>query len=462
MKNFTLSIITIAIAIIAAQTANCQTSIQGNVLSVDGSTIPMAVISIIPENTRDIFSGHYEDVYAGKDGSYQLDLHDPGIYRITFRAVYHKSVTIPVLVYDQPPIDMNVLLLPAIYNDGFYFDDPEYLSWIRVVGNFNNYDFNSGKGFSLNNDGSISAFIPVKSDTVRYQVRGLNYGHGATPLPLADEYNKRDDGSLESVLINRLPADSLEIRYTPGKTIPFQRHLFEGLKPLYNSANGFIAFRNPLDQYWTEPLKPYHSFQIFSQVIDWSLATGLPAEIEEKLQPVQQENPMQRNAGNIVEFFLEALEEPDLHPQQVSILLLAYAGSLYWLDRIQNARFQIFGMEKGDEVLPDSEIILTIPDKVSPVHPAWSRNIGLPEFLLKITDNHPQLVAYFKDVAKHHPDEQVVRSAVFTLLRHSAPDYSTIEEMDIYRIIVERYGEGNLARRAHREFENIHSEILDK
>ena len=454
--------------VLFASGAAAQTAIHGKLLSVDGSILPKTVISIHQDSPRDIFS-EYDDIYAGTNGSYRFELQEPGIYNITFRGIYHRPLTIPILVIDQPSIEMDVLLFPTYFNDGRYFINEEYLHWIRVVGNFNNYDYHTGIPFSENEDGSISAFIPVISDTVRYQVRGLGYGwSGHTPLPLADEYQIREDRSFESVLYNKLPADSLEIRYIPGETIPFERELSAAQQEWLN-ASGFVSFKNSEDRQWTEPISLMHVIGSSIPFIERDLTSGLAAD--EQIHYLNKFYSLE-SAEHLIEVkhrFLKSLDYPDIHPRQREILFLGYAALLFQvefqkrrLEYIMNdsdERLSSNRKERLDDVLNrldditiENEILMQIPEQVIPVHPLWSRAQMLPQFLLNVTGGERNFIEYFTEIVKHHPAESAVERVISALVRELADDYETVEEMEVYQIVVERFGEGEVARRAHEAF----------
>ncbi len=444
-----------------------QTIIHGKLLSVDGSPLPASVISIVQVNQRDIFSG-YEDVLPDESGTFELQLNEPGLYRITFTGIYHHSVVVPFLIIDQDTIEMDVALLPFYFNDGAYFAEEDYLSWIRVVGNFNNYDFNTGYPFTLNGDGSISAFIPADRDTIRYQVRGLTYGRGpvSVPLPLADEYNIRENRTIESVVHNSLPGDTLEIRYKPGSTIPHKRHIPENYEALNSAIMAFIHFQNAENRYWVEPIASIHGFQKQFVIADFEVKSGV--SVEKQLR-YQEENVFH---FNITETIAESMEKysdmsrrGDLHPQQQAMYTMAYA---FLANRIESRR-RMIQQFKGepvnaqqaadleslyrelkliDSIDIDYQIILQIPERVSPAHPVWSRAYGVPQLILMAGEEADDVTDYLRNVVAHHPDESVVRHFITAYIQEQSENYSTFEDMPLYDIILNRFGQGDVLRHA--------------
>lgn len=451
---------------ITVQEVFCQTSIRGRVLSADGRTIPQTVISIRPETKRDIFSGHYEDVFPGEDGSYQFQIHDPGIYRIFFRGVFHNGVSIPVMVYDQPSMTMNILLMPKYFNDGYYFDQDNYTEWIRITGNFNNYSYETGKKFSLNPDGSISAFVPINSDTLRYQVRGITYGRGSAVLPQADEFGLREDGSFEAVLYNNLPKDSLEIRYDPGRSIPFKRHLSDpdGVEPGISTLSGFISLQNQKNEHWIRPLGWLHPYNTTFRFVEWEMSEGIPIQTQKDVQKKVINALFSADLSEELEEISRDLSNDELHPQQKVILTMSYASVLGWMARktlFQQMRSEqsfLHDNQPGEQVPivnPDSEILMSIPEMVPPVHPAWMYNNGAVDYLLTESGDPETFIEYFYDVVSYHPDDRAVRFIALSIIRHFGSEYSSVEEMPVYQFILERYGENNLARDVQLAFRSL-------
>jgi len=455
--------------------AAAQTTIKGTLLSVDGRTIPETIISVSRENQTDMFD-RFEDQSAESDGRYNITIQEPGIYNVTFKGIYHRRISIPLLIVNQDDIEMDLLLLPNVYNDGRFFGNEEYLQWIRVIGNFNSYDYSNGVSFSLNMDGSISAFIPVASDTVRYQVRGLGYGRAGTmPLPMADEYDTRDDKTFESVIYRNLPQDSLEVRYVPGETIPFQRAIPADSDHDWLNADAFISFKNSTDRYWAEPIVLIRSFRRIIPILEQDLKPGLTeAEHIEYLKRFYSTDNTAAHLTESIERIKKELNNPSLHQEQIAILTLGYAAAHYRLEMhqrmLQRNQLNIRDMlsagtwgdaksdtELADHLAIDTGLILQIPERVVPTHPVWNRAQMLPQYLLNISDKNPVFVDYFLEVVKHHPDENVIRHVLGALIRKQAHNYKAVEEMDVYKAIIERFGERRLAGRAHEIFRSVNN-----
>jgi len=446
------------------ETVYGQTEVHGVLLSTDGEPMPATVISIRQADQADIFA-RYDPISADEDGSYRLTLNAPGIYNITFRGVYHQGVTIPVLITNQPVIRMDVVLLPVFFNDGRYFENEEYLSWIRVVGDFNDYDFNTGSNFSLNDDGSISAFIPVTADTVRFQVRGLSYGRGgsATPIPPLDEINIHPNNSFEAVRYRDLPDDSLEVRFIPGESIPYQRYLPSDDESIPFTIRGIISLHEESDRHWIWPLELGFFGTTLHIAEGQDITAGISPEDQIAWQAKYQNDYRGDKLMERKRSALTYLEENGLDSQQKGLLHMAYAATVYRLNGQQRLYDQQRdnapdGMEIEVENIPDFEIntdvIVAIPDLISPSHPAWARFYGISQLLLEESSAGDEVLRYLHQIVEYHPDELVVQRILADVIRYLAPDYQSVEEMEVYRVVVERFGEGDAARQAHRVFQS--------
>lgn len=426
-----------------------QTGVNGSITSANGELIPIVKIDVAAIGSSDIFSIP-DDQFADDAGNYQILFPDPGIYRLTVRALFHKTVTIPLLVFDQRLIEMDIKMIPRSFNRGEHFDKQVYTEWIRAYGNFNDYDYFSGEIFRKNRDGSISAYIKSKKDTVRYQVRGIS--NGSTVLPGANFYNLRDDNSFEAVIINHDKPDSIELRFHPKTDPPYPDLLPNQDFTKYVPLNAFLSFKKPSDLYWFEPLQqmnvPPQTFldvsqlnfedlepDTLSQIVLNSSETWSGAYAVEKREQIKND-----------------LETKELHPQQQAVLMIAYLGLI---DRQIKLRgfMTATDRETDSEVSLDREFADRIIASVDPRHPAWSLNTDAPLHLLELTEYATEFVRYAEEMIQHHKNELIVRKLVLNLIERNADQYDDILEMNYYTWIINRYGEGNLARKARLSFQ---------
>jgi hypothetical protein len=455
MRHITCISIALSFFLIAGSHAVAQTVLKGKVLSADGTPITKAQISAVIPGVQDIFAEREIRVAVEDDGSYQLRFDQLGIYTLRVRGVFHSTLNIPLLVFDQPEIVMNILMLPKVFNDGRYFNNRDYLEWIRVTGNFNDYDFHTGRQFSLNSDGSITAMVPVTSDTMRIQVRGLNYGQGASAIPPADKYELLPDNTFASVIYSSLPADSLEIHYVPGETIPYRRILPGSMRGNSPVISGFLTFRNESDRYWVEPLSTMQTHMVQFRVVEYSFSKGMPPLDQYAFQDSGPVSLFGMDWNPTLEEIADALENSSLHQQQVNLLLMAYAGVVHraYMNRDYMRRFG--ASRDPEEVKYDPDILDRIPDEITPGHTIWSRNGLLPNFLLEHHQFSERWTTYFTELVRHHNSSDLAARLSQAIMEGTAEHYDSAEQMPVYRAIQDRFGEGRVLWRAAEIFDQV-------
>ena len=109
-----------------------------------------------------------------------------------------------------------------------------------------------------------------------------------------------------------------------------------------------------------------------------------------------------------------------------------------------------------DDLTIDKEILLQIPQLVVPTHPILSQAQTLPQYLLNITGSHTDIIDYYMEIVKNHSSEWAIHWVLSALIREQASNYKSVDQMEVYQIIVERFGEGELARRSHELFRQVH------
>ncbi|REL33651.1 carboxypeptidase regulatory-like domain-containing protein [Rhodohalobacter sp. SW132] len=437
-----LKVVLLFLLITAGQTAEstAQTTIKGTVTSLNGELIPNIVLTPHPAGQTTIFNRPTE-VIAGPEGSYEITIAEPGIYNLSIAAVHHQNLRLPVMIYDQENIEMDIRLVPRYYNNGMYFDQEPYREWIRVYGNFNNYDFHTAPIFDLNSDGSISATIPADRDTVRYQVRGISGG----PVPLPGEALTaiRPNRTFEGVIIPPANADSIELRFDPNEQTKYQKNVGPISPTPAHRPNARLSFSNPSDYFWIQPLSlvqtTYKNYEINS-----SDNTVEPDSNDQNNGELS--GWMNRIANNAKKYRKEirtTLEDDSLHPQQRAALYIAYLGLLN-----QQVRWNEHVGEDSPEDGPGPEFLLQVIQEVHPLHPVWGRNPGAATQLLEQSGFNPEVVEYSEKMVREHTDDLVVRYLVLELIEKKAHQYEDAREMPEYSWIVERYGENHLARQA--------------
>lgn len=421
---------------------HAQTEVSGTIVSVNGKPIPLVSVEVESNGPGNIFTLPGKS-FADDNGEFSIIFKEPGIYTLTIRGVFHKSVRIPIMIYDQDRVSMTISLLPDSYNDGEYFDQQVYLEWIRVYGNFNDYDYFSGEIFRANSDGSISAFIKSELDTIRYQIRGLT--SGVAVLPYADDYAPRDS-DFEALLFNASNTDSVELRFHPDEKQPYSHVLPEGPASWQVELDAFVHFYRETDKYWSLPLKRVRSSWITYQTLSDAPNPGVPNKILREAMFRRSEFGSTREMISFRDSIARDLRRNDLHPQQRSALLISYVGLISQQKTMEQY------LRRTDQETPGLKVHSNVFDSifktVDPRNPVWALNSEAPLILLDETDYSDDAVSYTEQMIRQHASEMVVRKLVLRLIEKSAHDFRDITDMPYYDWIVQRYGENNLARKA--------------
>ena len=426
-----------------------QTSVSGSILSTNGEPLPVATIDVRAIGPSNVFTLP-EKAYADSNGKFGINFESPGIYTLTVRGVFHKTLQLPIMIYDQDSVEMDIHLLPNSYNDGEYFDQQVYLKWIRAFGNFNDYDFFSGEIFRRNSDGSISAFIKTDLDTIRYQVRGII--PGVTVLPGADEYKIRDN-SFEGVLYNISATDSVELRFNPYEEQPYASALPDGPVSWQTRLSAFIHFHQENDRFWSTPLTNSGMIQLHFRTLSHPANEGVSAQFLKESMFRSYDFMSTRQFSASRDSITNVLQTKNLHPQQRSALLISYVR-LIQQQRLRERFLENIGQQPPPLQI-DKDLFTSIYAEVDPRNPVWALNDDAPLVLLNESSFSNEAVDYAEQMVRQHSDDMVVRNLVLALIKRFASNYQDIREMPHYNWIVERYGENNLARRAIETFNGV-------
>lgn len=450
MQRFVF-LLTIYLYLFPASDGTCQTVVTGVIQSVDGKPIPAvnAEISRVGGSGLALQSPEFS---ISSDGSYILHFHEPGIFNIHLHGVLHRSLRIPLLIFDQEQINLDIRLLPKPGNRGDYFHEQLYTEWIRAYGNFNNFDFFSGKIFRLQDDGFVAATVPFINDTLRYQVRGIH--PGPSVLPGADFYEYRGDGTYEAVIINTHSKDSLTLRYHPENDNEASSFYPEALQPGQTTLRGLISPGRSSDILWIKPLQLSQSTWTVFEEIEQTAGQKIPGKDLRKLifqayHPIG--NP---RIDESVEWIEKHLATDELHPQQRSALYIAYAGLFAQAMQFSESS-ELFQNPDPKDYREDanSGILNSILKEVDPRHPMWQLNTEAAVRLLQLLDYSDDVMAYTERIIRNHPDDLVVRKLVLEHVEHVAGNYDQIAQMPQYRWVIQRYGENNLARKVEEAFQ---------
>ncbi len=154
MKTTVFGLLFFCISVLTAQ----ETTVSGKLLGWDGKPIPLAQVELfLMSSQRPLAS-----LEVSKDGSYKISAKETGMLRIQFAGVNHMPSNIPLLVETHGFIDLNVSLAAYPYK--------EKIEAPQIIGDFNNFNFNSPREMEKQADGTFMAEFETEQKEFKYQI----------------------------------------------------------------------------------------------------------------------------------------------------------------------------------------------------------------------------------------------------------------------------------------------------
>ena len=189
--------------------AHAKTSVYGTVTGVDDKPIQLAHVYLTyPSDDNPVRS-----VVVQRDGKYKIEIDTKGLWILHFTGLFYHEYPLAVFCNDSKDIKLDVKLRTYNYSDNF--------STAKVVGNFNDWALPRGILLKKSSDGTYSAIVDNKSDTVKYSLINVRTG-GKVEGTNADGYipNGVDPKGIEgytSFLIKK--KGKVKIVFDPQKLI---------------------------------------------------------------------------------------------------------------------------------------------------------------------------------------------------------------------------------------------------
>ncbi|HUI30194.1 MAG TPA: thioredoxin-like domain-containing protein [Candidatus Acidoferrales bacterium] len=135
--------------------------ITGTLLGHDGKSMAAANIVLTKLGSRNPDTA----VIADKDGKYCIKASSPGIWMLTFAGVSHNSHQVAIYLDKPAEIHLDVRLQTYEYVDS--------LDKVGVEGDFNNYNIPNPTPMHRQPDGTYTAEIETKADSIIYELVGI-------------------------------------------------------------------------------------------------------------------------------------------------------------------------------------------------------------------------------------------------------------------------------------------------
>ena len=179
------------------------TIVKGKVLASDNQPLLKADVSL----NYTTGGKPIKTVEVGKDGNYQIQIKEEGIFALTFSGVNHTSLSVPILNDKKEVIELNVKLQKYNYADKF--ED------VNIIGDFNNFNFRTAKRMTKQDNGTFTAEINTDKDSLAYQLLGAEKTGRSINGTQTDEYVYDGGGDYRSVVA--VKGGKVKIVFDPSK-----------------------------------------------------------------------------------------------------------------------------------------------------------------------------------------------------------------------------------------------------
>ncbi len=164
------------------------TTITGKLLGSSGNPMPKADVHLLRFNQ----SKPLVSLQAAKDGNFRLTTNESGLFTLQFTGVNHKSHEVILLIEKPSAIKINAKLKSYDYVTEF--------SKVQIIGDFNNFSFNSAKVMEKQPDGTFVAEFDANGNNFAYQLLGLTENGGSVNGTQSDDYIYDGGGDYRSVV----------------------------------------------------------------------------------------------------------------------------------------------------------------------------------------------------------------------------------------------------------------------
>lgn len=434
--------------LLVAQTgySQAEATLTGTVTSLDGSALPKAHVTISPwANNSDLFNT--ETVEVKPDGSFQTAITKSGIYRLTIQGVLHKSIVSPLWIRKPDTLEFSIRLDPKNMDDGKYFKNDEYLSWIRVTGNFNGYNYDQGVIFKRVEPKTLKATIKTSLDTIRYQIVGIT--SGTSVLPGAADYRLRDARNYEAVV--PVKNNTVELTYRADSTYYPNKNPYEGYRTTWDPNQSELKFsgsfedeihknldiRNILPNIFNYKIfesdsLPVERFQMYMEEVDRKI---VQINIHE-MSKIEDQISNYKNSTTVNEYYLQSL--------YIRYLLLS--ENLLRINQMVNESAEPDKKLKGKI---ETNILEASMLHIPPSSQLWSLRNSLITLLPEILGYTDSVISYLERVVSGNPDNSITGSLLLELFKWSYDTNGKSERtQEYYQNILDSFGNNYYARKA--------------
>lgn len=419
-----------------------QATLAGTVKSLDGSSLPRSHVVLEPYSENLFYNTQVAEVK--RDNSFNISIPKSGIYRLTVMGAMHKGISFPVWIREPDTLHLDINLDPKNLDDGEYFDSNEYISWIRVTGNFNGYNYDRGVRFEQVAPKTLRATINTSLDTLHYQITGLT--SGTTVLPGAADYRLRDSRNYEAIVPVR--DNRVVLTYRADSSYYDNKNPFEGYRTTWDFNQSKVKFAKDIEDRIHKNLREEN---FFARLFNYAMfdSDSLPVK---KFEYTMQQHYREIWKLNLSE--IEALEKQltslskDTNDDLRQSMYYKYLSLSEQIDETHDSRLLEESATEPSQYI-NKDVLNTSMNAIPPESPLWSLRTSLVHILPDILGYTPRITTYLEEMIAKNPDLDVTGKVLFQLFTHSFDESGRSEKtQEYYRLILDAFGDNYYARKA--------------
>lgn len=419
-----------------------QATLSGTVKSLDGSSLPASHVVLEPYSENLFYNTKLVEVQT--DNSFKITIPKSGMYRLTVMGVMHKGISFPLWIREPVTLNIDITLDPKNLDDGEYFDSKEYLSWIRVTGNFNGYNYDRGIRFERIAPNTLRATINTSLDTLHYQITGLT--SGTTVLPGAAGYRLRDSRNYEAIV--PVEENKVVLIYHADSSYYDNKNPFEGYRTTWDFNQSQVIFDEELEDRIQKNLRKEN---FFARLFNYAMFDSDSLRVEQFEYTMEQHyrevwklnlteiNELERQLTNLPKNIDDNLRQS---------LYYKYLALSQEINETHDSRL-LEGSNTEPSKYLNENILNTSMDVIPPESPLWSLRTGLIHILPELLSYNQRVTDYLEEVVLKNSDLDVTGNVLFQLFTHSYDQSGRSEKTQkYYQLILDAFGDNYYARKA--------------
>jgi len=219
-------VLTILAVFLGQAVAQSPSVISGKLLGHDGKPMLKAQVHLLLSRSD---RKTLQSVEAAQDGNFELKFDNTGMVYLNFTGVNHYELMIPLLIEKPVREKMVVQMKPYEYQNDF--------SRVRIIGDFNAFNFNSGKSMQPQADGTLTFEAESSANTFAYQILGAEKNGRSINGTQSDGFVYDDGGDYRSVV--KTANGKVKIVFDPKKVVRGKSG--DEVAAKFDNADSFMA-----------------------------------------------------------------------------------------------------------------------------------------------------------------------------------------------------------------------------